>query len=97
MAEGASLPILFEPIFQERIWGGRRLESLFGKALPPGQNVGESWEIVDRPEAQSVVRLGTCRGRTLHQLWREQRREIFGDGLPETARFPLLVKLLDGR
>jgi hypothetical protein len=24
-------PLLFEPIFMERIWGGRRLESEFGK------------------------------------------------------------------
>ncbi|MEY2496561.1 MAG: mannose-6-phosphate isomerase, partial [Verrucomicrobiota bacterium] len=40
-------PLVFEPIFMERVWGGRRLESLYGKRLPPGALVGESWEIVD--------------------------------------------------
>ena len=78
----------------ERVWGGRRLESLFGKALPAGQ-IGESWEIVDRPEAQSVVRDGPWQGRTLHQLWMEERAAIFGQGLPDSPRFPILAKLLD--
>jgi mannose-6-phosphate isomerase len=81
----------------ERIWGGRRLESAFGKRLPPGRAIGESWEIVDRPEAQSVVRQGAYRGRTLHELWCGQRREIFGDEMPDVARFPILAKLLDAR
>jgi mannose-6-phosphate isomerase len=87
-------PLLFEPIFMERIWGGRRLESEFGKKLPAQKRIGESWEIVDRPEAQSVVVNGPLRGKTLHDLWTQDRSEIFGD-LPDASRFPLLVKLLD--
>lgn len=81
----------------ERAWGGRRLESVFGKRLPLGQRIGESWEIVDRPEAQSVVRQGLWRGHTLHRLWRDHRGEIFGEGLPEAPRFPILGKLLDAQ
>ncbi|MBA3652247.1 MAG: mannose-6-phosphate isomerase [Chthoniobacterales bacterium] len=81
----------------ERVWGGRRLESLFGKQLPPGKSIGESWEITDREEAQSVVRQGPWRGRTLHELWLEHRLEIFGDGLPDAPRYPILAKLLDAR
>ena len=90
-------PLLFEPILRERVWGGRRLESAFGKKLPPGQSIGESWEIVDRPEAQSVVRQGPLRGKTLHELWQQHREEIFGAGLPDTPRFPIFAKLLDAR
>ncbi len=81
----------------ERPWGGRRLESLFGKKLPPGQPIGESWEIVDRPEAQSVVRDGPWQGKTLHELWTKHRAEIFGTNLPVSPRFPILAKLLDAR
>ena len=40
-------PLTFQPIFQERVWGGRNLESLFGKPLPAGKRIGESWEISD--------------------------------------------------
>ena len=89
-------PFVFEPILMERIWGGRRLETDFGKPLPPHRKIGESWEIVDRPEAESVVREGPWRGQTLHDLWTNHRGEIFGP-LPDGPRFPLLIKLLDAR
>jgi len=84
----------------ERMWGGRRLESEFGKRLPPNVKIGESWEIVDRPEAQSIVANGPLKGKTLHDLWAQDRKEIFGDvpdGPSRTGitRFPLLIKLLD--
>jgi mannose-6-phosphate isomerase len=87
-------PLTFEPIFMERMWGGRRLEAEFGKKLPPQRPIGESWEIVDRPEAQSIVREGPLRGKTLHELWTQYRDEIFGEA-PDSSRFPLLLKLLD--
>src|SRR5205085_12641837 len=80
----------------ERVWGGRRLESLFGKRLPSAALIGESWEVVDRPEAQSVVHEGPLRGKTLHELWSRHRPEIFGD-VPSARRFPILCKLLDAQ
>jgi mannose-6-phosphate isomerase len=89
-------PLTFEPIFIERLWGGRRLESEFHKKLPQQKRIGESWEIVDRSEAQSVVAGGPLGGRTLHELWTEEREEIFGN-VPDTPRFPLLIKILDAQ
>ena len=95
-------PLVFQPIFMERVWGGRRLESLYGKRLPPAIRIGESWEIVDRPEAQSVVHEGPLRGLTLNALWRKHREQIFGT-VPEGpsraggSRFPILAKLLDAQ
>jgi mannose-6-phosphate isomerase len=95
-------PLSFEPIFMERMWGGRRLESEFGKKLPTNVRIGESWEIVDRPEAQSIVSNGPLKGKTLHELWSHHRDEVFGQ-VPEgpnrtgIARFPLLIKLLDAQ
>ena len=93
-------PLTFHPIFMERIWGGRRLESEFGKKLPAAKRIGESWEIVDREEAQSVVAEGPLKGKTLHELWKNYRTEIFGKvrtGVAEAPRFPLLIKLLDAQ
>src|SRR4029453_6616090 len=90
-------PLVFEPLFIERVWGGRRLESFFHKRLPPGVRVGESWEIVDREEAQSVVHEGPLQGITLHELWTNHRPELFGMNLPATPRFPLLFKILDAQ
>jgi len=102
-------PLVFEPIFMERVWGGRRLESLYGKRLPSAALIGESWEIVDRPQAQSVVHEGPLRGKTLHELWCNHREEIFGKtpNCPSSprpvfdrtgiSRFPILCKLLDAQ
>ncbi len=89
-------PLVFEPLFMERVWGGRHLESLFHKNLPSGARIGESWELVDREEAQSVVHSGPLQGSTLHDLWTEHRAAIFGE-VPDAPRFPLLLKLLDAR
>ena len=94
-----SLPITFEPIAMERVWGGRRLESVLGKTLPHGTPIGELWEVVDRHEAQSVVHSGSFAGKTLNDLWTAHREEIFGSAYAAdpSPRFPLLVKLLDAR
>src|SRR5207249_2234054 len=87
-------PLTFRPIFMERIWGARRIETEFSKKLPPNVKIGESWEIVDRLEAQSIVRNGPLKGKTLHELWMQDRQSIFGN-VAEAPRFPLLIKLLD--
>ncbi|WP_372788682.1 type I phosphomannose isomerase catalytic subunit [Paraconexibacter sp.] len=86
----------FEPGFHERVWGGRRLASIFGKPLPEGV-IGESWELVDRPGEQSIVASGPHAGRSLGELWRsDERRTIFGSRAEGWGdRFPILVKLLD--
>ncbi len=91
-------PITFKPIYVERVWGGRQLEHLYGRSLPdPGLPYGESWEIVDREDAQSIVNDGALAGRTLHELWTTRREEIFGSGYEAHPRFPILVKVLDAR
>lgn len=92
-------PIIFEPIPMERVWGGRRLEALYGKHLPQGAPIGELWEMVDREDAQSVVHVGPLRGATLHELWTGQRDQIFGVAYRghSARRFPVLIKLLDAR
>lgn len=93
-------PIVFEPIAMERVWGGRRFETLRGKSLPHGTPVGELWEIVDREDAQSVVHSGPLAGKKLHDLWSSSlRTTIFGEPYRDhpAPRFPILVKLLDAR
>ncbi|MBI5773303.1 MAG: class I mannose-6-phosphate isomerase [Verrucomicrobia bacterium] len=90
-------PLTFQPIFKERVWGGRRLEQLYAKPLPPGAPIGESWEITDRPEGVSVIANGPLAGKTLRWLMENHREELLGSAQPCGGRFPLLVKLLDAR
>ncbi len=85
----------FQPIYQERVWGGRRLESFLGRELPPGPPIGESWEIVDRPEAQSLVRGGSLGGATLRSVIAGHAADVMGPKWDPSRPFPLLVKWLD--
>ena len=89
-------PISFTPIAMERVWGGTRL-ARFDKDLPPGVPIGEMWELVDREDAQSIVATGEFQGKTLNDLWRDERVKVFGEALAghPSTRFPILVKLLD--
>lgn len=88
--------ITFKPLYIQRIWGGRKLETIYHRDLPhPNAAFGEAWEIVDREGAQSIVCDGTYAGKSLHDLWTNHRSEIFGDKLPESEHFPILIKILD--
>ncbi len=88
-------PLIFRPIFKERVWGGYRLAEVFRKSLPPGAVIGESWEITDRPEGVSVVAEGPLAGRDLRWLMTHHGRELLGREVAPGERFPWLIKLLD--
>jgi mannose-6-phosphate isomerase len=88
--------ITFKPLYVQRIWGGRKLETIYHRELPDETTAfGEAWEIVDREDAQSIVSDGTFAGKSLHDLWINHRNEIFGKNLPDSEYFPLLIKILD--
>jgi mannose-6-phosphate isomerase len=89
------IPITFSPIYFERVWGGRKLEEVYARILPSDQPYGESWELSDRLNEQSIVNDGFYEKKSLNQLWTEHKSEIFGEGLPESEHFPLLIKILD--
>ncbi len=92
-------PLLFEPIYKEKVWGGRSLEGL-GKTLPEGVKIGESWELADLPVeiegGRSVIANGLWQGQTLHDVLRDQHAHILGPQATQ-SQFPLLIKYLDAR
>lgn len=91
-------PFTFQPIFKERVWGGREIERLYGKPLPAGAPIGESWEISDRPGDASVIGNGPLAGKDLRWLMENHAPELLGGVKPATGnRFPLLCKILDAR
>lgn len=90
-------PLTFQPLLKERVWGGRKLETLFHKPLPPGKLIGESWEISDRPGDISVIANGPLAGRDLRWLMEHHGEELLGEATALAGRFPLLVKILDAQ
>ena len=71
-------PLRSAPVFKERIWGGQRLREVFGKDLPPGKKIGESWEIADLPKGKSTIGNGPLQGQTLGEVVGKYREEITG-------------------
>jgi mannose-6-phosphate isomerase len=90
-------PLTFKPIFKERVWGGRRLEKLYAKELPPNVPIGESWEITDRPEGVSEIANGPLAGKTLRWLMENRAADMMGSDRAQVPAFPLLVKILDAQ
>lgn len=98
MSKAAALyPLTFQPIFKERIWGGRKLDQLYHKPLPPAVLIGESWEITDRPEGVSVIANGPLAGKDLRWLMEQHASRLLGKSPPQNGRFPLLIKILDAQ
>ncbi|OBS62742.1 mannose-6-phosphate isomerase [Enterococcus mundtii] len=84
-------PLFLKPVFQEKIWGGSRLRSVFGFDIP-NDKIGEDWAISAHPHGVSVVENGPFKGWKLDDLWKEHK-ELFGH--PSEPVFPLLIKILD--
>ena len=89
--------IRFQSLYQERVWGGRALASSLGRNLPSEKLIGEAWELVDRPEAQSIVKGGSLNGMRLRSRLEKYGVEIMGPKYPASKPFPVLVKWLDCR
>lgn len=86
----------FEPVYHEKIWGGRHLHEIYGRDLPEGVKIGESWELVDRGgrDCSKLVEPAGAH-HTLHDLWVKDRQTVFGRRAPDSEHFPILIKLLD--
>ncbi len=87
-------PLKFKPIFKQRIWGGQKLREYFGKDIPAGEKIGESWELADLPQDKSIIANGPLAGMNINQALAEYPREITGDE-DFKGNFPLLIKFLD--
>ena len=90
-------PLTFRPVYKETIWGGRNLDRLFGRDLPAGKLIGESWELADLDQGVSVAaNEGSLKGQTLTDLTRNLGSQLLGGAAPTAdGRFPLLLKFLD--
>jgi mannose-6-phosphate isomerase len=87
-------PLKFKPIYKQRIWGGQKLREFFGKDIPEGEKIGESWELADLPDDKSVIANGELAGQTLGSVIEKHPKEITGDK-NFSRPFGLLIKFLD--
>jgi mannose-6-phosphate isomerase len=88
-------PLRFEPIYQYRLWGGRRLAKLLSAPLPGDGPIGEAWLLSDRDDHPSLVADGPLKGKTIAQLLKQSPEQLLGKLAGHFPRFPLLLKFLD--
>ena len=90
-------PLRFEPIYQYRLWGGRRLKDLLSAPLPGRGPVGEAWLLSDRDDHPSLVADGPFKGQTIARVLERSPEQLLGQLHGRLSRFPLLLKFLDVR
>ncbi|HEY0009286.1 MAG TPA: type I phosphomannose isomerase catalytic subunit [Tepidisphaeraceae bacterium] len=100
-------PMIFQPRFVEKMWGGTKLSTLLNKPIPQGKLIGESWELYDFPPGviegsadwvSATLTNGPLAGKTLHQLIEQFGPDLHGDvPLVSGTQFPILIKFLDAR
>jgi mannose-6-phosphate isomerase len=91
-------PLTFTPALKDYLWGGRNLEKLYGRRLPPDGPIAESWEISGHPNGLSVVDSGPLADRSLPEVLGALGADLVGTRAGwalERNKFPLLIKLLD--
>lgn len=86
-------PIFLKPVFQERIWGGTKLNTLFNYEIP-NDKTGEAWVISAHENGPSQITNGELAEQTLKDAW-EGHPELFNKAVDNHDAYPLLVKILD--
>jgi mannose-6-phosphate isomerase len=97
MSQNLLYPLRFEPLYEYRLWGGRRLAGVLTAPLPGTGPIGEAWVLSDRDDHPSRVADGPLKGRTIAQLLQQFPEEAMGRLAGRFRRFPLLLKFLDAR
>lgn len=88
--------LFLEPVFKETIWGGNKLQSVYGEKCPNG-TIGECWAISAHKNGMGRICNGTYAGKTLEEMW-EQYPQLFGNENGKWGKqFPLLIKFIDAR
>jgi mannose-6-phosphate isomerase len=90
-AETTLYPLLLEPSLHVKVWGGRKLQTVMGKALPTDEPYGEAWELHDT----ATVANGPLAGQTLGAVLAQYGVELIGAGNDPAQGLPLLVKIID--
>ena len=77
MSQPGLYPLRFEPIYQYRLWGGRRLADLLAAPLPDGP-IGEAWILSDREDHPSQVANGPLKGQSIGQVMEQSQDQLMG-------------------
>ncbi len=90
-------PLVFKPIFKEKIWGGTRLSTVLNKDCAHITNCGESWELSEVKGDVSIISNGVFAGESFSTIIQSYPQELLGNKVYQKygKNFPLLIKFID--
>ncbi|WP_298531162.1 type I phosphomannose isomerase catalytic subunit [uncultured Algibacter sp.] len=91
-------PLKFNPVYSYRIWGGNKLKEILNKDYSQ-ECIGESWEVSDVENNETLVSSGALQGKSLKDLIKEFKGEFVGHDVYKNfgEDFPLLIKFIDAK
>ncbi len=91
-------PLMFYPIYKEKIWGGSTIREIFQRETP-FKNTGESFEISCFDDNISQIRNGKFKDMPFDRLIKDYPDEILGSDVVDKygKTFPLLLKYIDAK
>lgn len=91
-------PLKFQPVYKYRMWGGEKLKTVLNKEYFE-ESIGESWEISNIENDETVVLNGILQGKTIRELTSQFGSDFLGDHVLEAFGddFPLLIKFIDAK
>ncbi|MBO4503302.1 MAG: class I mannose-6-phosphate isomerase [Bacteroidales bacterium] len=92
-------PLKFTPILKEKIWGGKRIQTLLKHDIGGMERCGESWELSGILDDESVVANGFLSENNLNELLEVYLTDLVGEKNYEKfgLGFPLLIKFIDAQ
>lgn len=89
------LPLKLKPAFQNYLWGGTKLRTVYHKAAPKNwQKVAESWELSIHPHGLSIIAGGPFAGQTFAEYLQAAGPKVLGKRFTK-AHLPILIKFID--
>ena len=90
-------PLKFNPIFKDKIWGGRKIKEVLGMDYGPLPNCGEVWLLSGIWDEQSTIANGDFEGDEINDLVETFMGDLVGESVFDKygEQFPLLLKIID--
>lgn len=92
-------PIKFLPIFQPKVWGGKKIFTELKYDFSPLPNCGEAWMLSGVPGKESIAAEGPLEGNNLSEILEIFMSDLVGEKVYTEfgEQFPLLIKFLDAK